>query len=90
MTESKAVYSPIDPDHLTPGQLQQLRVVLSTMTLHQWLKLAVIIRTICREPGFGTITIVIKQGHPDTVEAGHSEKLLQFVDADQLANLLGE
>jgi hypothetical protein len=91
MAQAKAASTPIDPQQLTPQQVQQLRFVLEILTLHQLVHVAALIKRLCAQPGYGKIAVMVRDGHPDTIEIPVlSEKLLPRMDAEELEALMGD
>ena len=88
MTETKASYTPIDPAHLTAEQIEQLRLVLAALSLHQWIAVATTIKQICAEPGYGQVTIIIINGHASRIESTESRGLAPELDPSRLHSLM--
>ncbi len=88
MGEIQRHRSRIDLHHLTGDQVEQLRFVLDALSLHQLVQLAARVRRICAAPGYGSISISIEQGHPNTIEGGDRVKFRTVIDDEKLHSLM--
>ncbi len=88
MSERQAPYSVVDPAKLTPAQVEQLRYVLSILSLPRLVHLAHHVKAICKLPGFGRITITVRNHHVSMIQASEIKSYASQLDDDTLRGLM--